>query len=156
MSLPLPSMSVVCPTRTPSMSVMAFKGPGVPSKGTPRSRARSLCAASAALATAPVSDATSTSIGTAIDERGISGYSGETSAQAGSGAGGNHLAPPGGPPVNRVYEHAGGAHIDHLYEWLAADAERGPYAVDRSEERSHDPADLARAETPDLSTSPQH
>src|SRR5215831_934353 len=81
---------------------------------------------------------------------------GERSAQAGSGAGGNHLAPPGGPPINRVYEHAGGAHIECLYEWLAADAERGPDAVDRSEERSHDPADLARAETPDLSTSPQH
>src|SRR6266849_9979312 len=37
-----PSMSVVCPTSTPAMSVMAFSGPGVPSKGTPRSRARGL------------------------------------------------------------------------------------------------------------------
>src|ERR1700719_4297747 len=39
-SLPLPSISVVCPTNTPSRSVIAFSGPGVPSKGTPRSRAR--------------------------------------------------------------------------------------------------------------------
>src|ERR1700758_2411225 len=39
-SLPLPSISVVCPTNTPSRSVIAFSGPGAPSKGTPRSRAR--------------------------------------------------------------------------------------------------------------------
>src|SRR5271170_271548 len=39
-SLPEPLMRVVCPTSTPATSVMAFKGPGVPSKGTPRSRAR--------------------------------------------------------------------------------------------------------------------
>src|SRR5215813_2739096 len=30
-SLPLPSINVVCPTSTPSTSVMAFSGPGVPS-----------------------------------------------------------------------------------------------------------------------------
>ena len=31
---------VVCPTSSPETSVMAFSGPGSPSKGTPRSRAR--------------------------------------------------------------------------------------------------------------------
>src|SRR5271157_4516348 len=46
MSLPEPEMSVVWPTSTPFTSVMALLGPGVPSKGTPRSRARGLgCAA---------------------------------------------------------------------------------------------------------------
>src|SRR5258708_16169889 len=40
-------MSVVCPTSTPLTSVMALFAPVVPSKGTPRSRARGLvCAAS--------------------------------------------------------------------------------------------------------------
>ena len=33
------SISVTCPTVTPETSVIAFNGPGVPSKGTPRSRA---------------------------------------------------------------------------------------------------------------------
>src|SRR5579859_7191498 len=42
LSLPLPEMRVVCPTSTPLTSVMALFGPGVPSKGTPRSRARGL------------------------------------------------------------------------------------------------------------------
>src|SRR5208337_2563837 len=42
LSLPLPEMSVVCPTSTPWTSVMALFAPGVPSKGTPRSRARGL------------------------------------------------------------------------------------------------------------------
>ena len=37
---PSPSMSVTRPTSTPATSVMAFNGPGVPSNGTPRSRAR--------------------------------------------------------------------------------------------------------------------
>src|ERR1019366_4872819 len=41
-NFPLPEMSVVCPTSTPLTSVMALFGPGVPSKGTPRSRARGL------------------------------------------------------------------------------------------------------------------
>ena len=36
-----PAMRVVCPTRTPATSVMAFSGPGLPSPGViPRSRAR--------------------------------------------------------------------------------------------------------------------
>src|SRR6266545_5671781 len=44
-SLPCPAMIVLCPTVTPATSVMALRGPGVPSKGTPRSRARGrLCA----------------------------------------------------------------------------------------------------------------
>src|SRR6185437_11731700 len=39
-------ISVVCPTSTPFTSVIAFSCPGLPSKGTPRSRARGLfCAA---------------------------------------------------------------------------------------------------------------
>ncbi len=42
LSLPLPEISVVCPTSTPLTSVMALLAPGVPSKGTPRSRARGL------------------------------------------------------------------------------------------------------------------
>src|ERR1700733_8666904 len=37
---PSPRTSEVIPTCTPPTSVMAFSGPGVPSKGTPRSRAR--------------------------------------------------------------------------------------------------------------------
>src|SRR5271167_2764853 len=41
-SFPEPEMSVVNPTSTPLTSVIAFNGPGVPSKGTPRSRARGL------------------------------------------------------------------------------------------------------------------
>src|SRR5690242_10786193 len=47
MSFPLPTMSVRWPTSTPVTSVMASRGPGVPSKGTPRSRARSGCWAAA-------------------------------------------------------------------------------------------------------------
>src|ERR1700676_3475352 len=43
-SLPSPEMSVVCPTVTPETSVIPFSGPGVPSNGTPRSRARGLAA----------------------------------------------------------------------------------------------------------------
>jgi hypothetical protein len=35
-----PRMIVETPTSTPRTSVIAFRGPGVPSKGTPRSRAR--------------------------------------------------------------------------------------------------------------------
>src|SRR6516162_6799420 len=41
-SLPSPETSVVWPTVTPETSVMALSGPGVPSNGTPRSRARGL------------------------------------------------------------------------------------------------------------------
>ena len=37
---PSPEMSVLYPTSTPATSVMAFSGPGLPSKGIPRSRAR--------------------------------------------------------------------------------------------------------------------
>jgi len=44
-SLPSPLMIVAWPTVTPATSVIALRGPGVPSKGTPRSRARGrLCA----------------------------------------------------------------------------------------------------------------
>src|SRR5215813_8791719 len=39
-SLPSPEINVVCPTSMPLTSVMALREPGVPSKGTPRSRAR--------------------------------------------------------------------------------------------------------------------
>src|SRR6266571_506574 len=39
-SVPAPLMIVAWPTVTPATSVMALRGPGVPSKGTPRSRAR--------------------------------------------------------------------------------------------------------------------
>src|SRR5262245_20843081 len=39
-SFPSPETSVAWPTSMPFTSVMAFKGPGVPSNGTPRSRAR--------------------------------------------------------------------------------------------------------------------
>src|SRR5215469_9956324 len=45
-NFPSPEISVVWPTKTPETSVMAFKGPGVPSKGTPRSRARGFFAES--------------------------------------------------------------------------------------------------------------
>src|ERR1700733_8778065 len=41
-SLPSPEISVVWPTSTPFTSVMALLVPGVPSNGTPRSRARGL------------------------------------------------------------------------------------------------------------------
>src|SRR5947209_122560 len=40
-SLPSPDMSVLKPTTTPGTSVIAFHSPGIPSKGTPSSRARS-------------------------------------------------------------------------------------------------------------------
>src|SRR5208337_4846107 len=43
-SFPSPEISVVWPTVTPGTSVIALNGPGVPSKGTPRSRARGLAA----------------------------------------------------------------------------------------------------------------
>src|SRR4029079_17278171 len=39
---PSPSMIVVWPTVTPATSVIALSGPGTPSKGIPRSRARGL------------------------------------------------------------------------------------------------------------------
>src|SRR5215472_7895669 len=81
---------------------------------------------------------------------------GMRSLPVGSDPGGNHLVTPGVPPVHRVHEHAGGAHIQRLQQWLAADAERGPHAVDRGEECSHDPADLAWAWLWDLAASPQH
>src|ERR1700721_2340921 len=41
-SLPSPEIRVVWPTSTPFTSVIALLAPGVPSKGTPRSRARGL------------------------------------------------------------------------------------------------------------------
>src|SRR6266404_684044 len=44
-SFPSPEMSVVWPTVTPATSVMALNFPGVPSKGTPRSRARAFLGA---------------------------------------------------------------------------------------------------------------
>ncbi len=43
LSAPSPRINVVCPTSSPATSVMAFSGPGVPSNGTPRSRARIEC-----------------------------------------------------------------------------------------------------------------
>src|ERR1700732_3934217 len=46
---PAPEIKVVWPTSTPFTSVMAFSGPGVPSNGTPRSRARGLVWATAAV-----------------------------------------------------------------------------------------------------------
>src|SRR4029077_7704847 len=49
-NFPSPEISVRYPTSTPVTSVMAFRGPGVPSNGTPRSRAR--CTDSAALCSA--------------------------------------------------------------------------------------------------------
>src|SRR5579871_6420146 len=42
---PSPEIRVVWPTSTPFTSVMALRGPGVPSKGTPKSRARGLLCA---------------------------------------------------------------------------------------------------------------
>src|SRR5215472_17677091 len=39
-SLPSPTIRVLKPTSTPGTSVMALTGPGAPSNGTPRSRAR--------------------------------------------------------------------------------------------------------------------
>src|SRR6202167_5487997 len=39
-NLPDPEIRVVWPTVTPATSVMALSGPGVPSNGTPRPRAR--------------------------------------------------------------------------------------------------------------------
>src|SRR5258706_408827 len=42
LSFPLPEISVVWPTSTPLISVIALNIPGVPSNGTPRSRARGL------------------------------------------------------------------------------------------------------------------
>ena len=50
-SLPSPEMSVVKPTSTPATSVIALSGPGVPSNGTPRSRARGFCCAVRSTAT---------------------------------------------------------------------------------------------------------
>src|ERR1041384_3979384 len=50
---PWPEMIVTCPTSTPATSVIALSGPGVPSNGTPRSRARGFvgcCSASTASA----------------------------------------------------------------------------------------------------------
>src|ERR1700752_1824775 len=40
-----PEMRVVCPTSTPLTSVIAFTGPGTPSKGIPKLRARGLVSA---------------------------------------------------------------------------------------------------------------
>src|SRR5439155_17722521 len=42
---PSPEIRVVCPTSTPFTSVIALKGPGMPSNGTPKSRARGLVCA---------------------------------------------------------------------------------------------------------------
>src|SRR3974390_1108228 len=50
-SLPSPEMSVVWPTSTPFTSVIALLAPGVPSNGTPRSRARGLLCAGRIAAT---------------------------------------------------------------------------------------------------------
>ena len=50
LSAPSPRTSVTCPTVTPETSVIALSGPGVPSNGTPRSRARGLSAARPAAA----------------------------------------------------------------------------------------------------------
>ena len=55
---PLPRMMVACPTVTPDTSVMAFNGPGVPSNGTPRSRALGLSASWAAACPAIATSAT--------------------------------------------------------------------------------------------------
>src|SRR5258708_18396485 len=73
-SLPLPEMSVVWPTSTPPTSVIALSGPGVPSKGTPRSRARGrafiACGAAPALVPAPLAiEASSTSARQAVIRR---------------------------------------------------------------------------------------
>src|SRR4029453_16200806 len=44
---PSPRTIVACPTSTPATSVIAFRGPGVPSNGTPSARARGFpCASS--------------------------------------------------------------------------------------------------------------
>ena len=56
-SLPSPETSVTWPTSTPATSVIAFSGPGVPSNGTPRSRARGFCAGEAAAAARPSTSA---------------------------------------------------------------------------------------------------
>src|ERR1700676_1463321 len=53
-SFPSPSTKVVCPTSTPRTSVMALRSLGVPSKGTPRSRARGTPVATKAAASKPV------------------------------------------------------------------------------------------------------
>ena len=50
LSAPSPRMSVVMPTSTPLTSVIALSAPGVPSNGTPRSRARGLLCAAADMA----------------------------------------------------------------------------------------------------------
>jgi hypothetical protein len=50
-SAPSPSINVTCPTLTPATSVIALSGPGSPSNGTPRSRARGAVWAWAAAAT---------------------------------------------------------------------------------------------------------
>src|SRR5262249_34614412 len=39
-SLPAPEIRVVCPTAMPPTSFIALRGPGIPSNGIPRSRAR--------------------------------------------------------------------------------------------------------------------
>src|SRR5262245_35314008 len=62
LSLPCPATMVACPTSTPFTSVIALCGPGAPSNGTPRSRARgglsSFCAgANAVQSTAILSTA---------------------------------------------------------------------------------------------------
>src|SRR6266550_1588007 len=60
---PSPEMSVVMPTSTPRTSVIAFSGPGVPSNGTPRSRARGfVCACEAAIGNSTVRTKTVTSL----------------------------------------------------------------------------------------------
>src|SRR5262245_17514893 len=46
-SFPSPAISVRWPTSTPLTSVMAFRGPGAPSNGTPKSRARGALSAPA-------------------------------------------------------------------------------------------------------------
>src|ERR1022692_3590576 len=46
---PSPEMSVVWPTSSPATSVIAFKGPGAPSNGTPSWRARAVSNATAAI-----------------------------------------------------------------------------------------------------------
>src|SRR5208282_915305 len=69
-SFPSPEISVVWPTVTPATSVMALSGPGVPSKGTPRSRARGFAAgATAALAAGGAVDGEATTGETDADAR---------------------------------------------------------------------------------------
>src|SRR6516164_9482713 len=98
---------------------MAFSGPGVPSKGTPRSRARWWAAASAACAVLPpvrpasAHTSTHTSTERVIAGRGIS-ISSEKAKGRGSGPGDHHVTAHGVPPVHRVHEHAGGAHAERL------------------------------------------